>query len=795
MKFSELWVREWVNPALNTEQLCEQITMLGLEVDGVEAVAGEFSNVVVGEVVECAQHPDADKLQVTKVNVGGERLLDIVCGAPNCRQGLRVAVAIEGAILPGDFKIKKTKLRGQPSEGMLCSYSELGISDDHSGIIELPKDAPIGKDLRDYLQLDDKEIEISLTPNRADCLSIAGIAREIGVANKLAVNSTHFDIAKVTSSERIEIDVQAPQACPRYLLRSIKNVNVKVPSPMWLKEKLRRCGIRSIDPIVDVTNFVLLELGQPMHAFDAAKVAQPFQVRMAKENEELVLLDGTTAKLQPNTLVIADQKGALAMAGIFGGEYSGVNADTKDIILEAAFFAPLAITGRARQYGLHTDSSHRFERGVDFTLQHHAMERATALIVEICGGEVGEICEAVNETYLPKTQNVQLRRSKLDALLGHHIDSDIVTDILNRLGFNATYANDIWTVVSPSWRFDIEIEEDLIEEIARIYGYNSIPNNAPLAHLTMREHREADVDLSRIKTALVSCDFHEAITYSFVDPKIQQLLHPEINAWILPNPISSEMSAMRVSLLTGLLNAVIYNQNRQQSRVRLFETGLRFMPDETAEFGVRQELVFSAVMTGARLNEHWTGKSDNADFFDLKGYLENLLSLTNVAERVKFVAKPYTAFHPGQSAAIELDGKEIGFIGQIHPTIAQKIGLNGKVYACEILVKEIAKRNIANAKEISRFPANRRDLAIVVREDIAASDVLEVCRLVGGDKLTHINLFDVYQGIGVAEGHKSLAVSLTIQDTEKTLEEEDINAVISVVLSELKERFNAYLRD
>ena len=795
MKFSENWVRQWVNPAINTEQLCEQITMLGLEVDGVEAVAGEFSGVVVGEVVECAQHPDADKLRVTKVNVGGDRLLDIVCGAPNCRQGLKVACAMDGALLPGNFKIKKTKLRGQPSEGMLCSFSELGISEDHSGIIELPADAPIGRDLREYLDLDDKEIEISLTPNRADCLSIAGVAREIGVVNRMSVNEPVVDRIEPAISDKIAINVSAPEACPRYLLRLVKNVNVKATTPMWMKEKLRRCGIRSIDPVVDITNYILLELGQPMHAFDATKVVQPVQVRMAKENEELVLLDGNTAKLQSNTLVIADQNGPLAMAGIFGGAASGVNAETKDVILESAFFAPLAITGRARQYGLHTDASHRFERGVDFQLQRKAMERATALLLEICGGEAGEICEAVSEQHLPKLKEVQLRRSKLDALLGHHIETETVTDIFHRLGFTVHYENDMWTVTSASWRFDIEIEEDLIEEVARIYGYNNIPNNAPLAHLKMREHKESDLDIERIKTALVSADFHEAITYSFVDPKIQSLLHPSVKPWVLPNPISSEMSAMRVSLLTGLLEAVLYNQNRQQTRVRLFETGLRFIPDTKAEFGVRQELVFAAVMTGAKYNEHWATKSEPADFYDLKGYIENLLSLTAIGDRVKFVAKVLPAFHPGQSAVLMLDDEEIGCIGQIHPSIVQKLGLNGKTFAAEILVEKVSRRNVATAKEISKFPANRRDLALVVADNVPAIDIIDACRAVGGEKLVAVNLFDVYQGSGVAEGMKSLAVSLTIQDTEKTLGEEDINGVISAVLAELKQRFNATLRD
>lgn len=795
MKFSELWVREWVNPAIGTEQLCEQITMLGLEVDGVENIAGEFNGVVVGEVVECAQHPDADKLRVTKVNVGDERLLDIVCGAPNCRQGLKVACAVEGALLPGDFKIKKTKLRGQPSEGMLCSFSELGISEDHSGIIELPQDAPIGMDLRQYLQLDDKAVEISLTPNRADCLSIRGIAREIGVVNNLAVNEPHFTPVQPTVADKVAIEMSAPEACPRYLLRVVKNVNIKAATPNWMKEKLRRCGLRSIDPIVDITNYILLELGQPMHAFDAAKISQPVQVRMAKDGEELVLLDGGTAKLQSNTLLIADQKGPLAMAGIFGGEASGVNGETKDVILEAAFFAPLAITGRARQYGLHTDSSHRFERGVDFMLQHKAMERATALLLEICGGEAGEICEAVSEQHLPKLKQVQLRRAKLDSLLGHHIDTPIVTQIFERLGLAVQYADDVWTVTSASWRFDIEIEEDLIEEVARIYGYNSIPNNAPLAHLHMKDIPEYLLEMARMRTAFVDSDYQEIVSYSFVDPEVQQLLHPEQNALILPNPISREMSAMRVSLLPGLLTTTAYNQNRQQNRVRIFESGLRFIPDATAENGIRQEYVIGALIVGDKRPVHWEHKGENVDFFDLKGDLERILSLTKAGNRLRFVAKSYAALHPGQSAAIMLDDKEIGFIGTVHPKVVQQLGLSGKPIVFEIEWAAIAEREVPSAKEISRFPANKRDIAVVVDDAIPAGEVLETCRQAGGKQLVNVNLFDVYQGSNLPEGKKSLAISLTIQDTEKTLEEKDINAVISVVLAELKQRFNAYLRD
>ncbi|QLB14783.1 phenylalanine--tRNA ligase subunit beta [Mannheimia granulomatis] len=795
MKFNESWLREWVNPAINTEQLCDQITMLGLEVDDVEAVAGQFSGVVVGEVVECAQHSDADKLRVTKVNVGGDRLLDIVCGAPNCRQGLKVACAVDGAVLPGDFKIKKTKLRGQPSEGMLCSYSELGIKEDHSGIIELPADAPIGQDLRDYLNLNDVAIEISLTPNRADCLSISGIAREVGVINQLDVQEPVINAVAATITDKIAVELQAPEACSRYLSRVVKNVNVKATSPLWLQEKLRRCGIRSIDPIVDITNLSLLELGQPMHAFDAAKIDGNIQVRMAKDGEELVLLDGTTAKLQSNTLVIADSKGALAMAGIFGGEASGVSENTKDVVLEAAFFAPLAITGRARQYGLHTDASHRFERGVDPELTHKAMERATALLLEICGGEAGEIVEAVSETNLPKRNAVTLRRSKLDSVIGYHIEDKTVTDILTRLGLNVTFADNTWTAIAPSWRFDIEIEEDLIEEVARIYGYNSIPNNSPLAHLTMKGTPEKLLEANRIRMALVDSDYQEVITYSFVDPKKQALLHPNQEALILPNPISREMSAMRVSLLTGLLDTIVYNQSRQQNRVRVFEGGLRFIPDNNAESGVRQEYVFGAAIVGDKRPVHWENKSEAADFFDLKGDIERILSLTSVRHDLEFVAKQFPALHPGQAAAIMLDGEEIGFIGTVHPSIVQKLGIKGKPIVCEILASAISERPVTQAGEISRFPANNRDIAVVVDESIPAGEVLNACREAAGSQLVALNLFDVYRGANLDADKKSLAISLTVQNTEKTLEEDEINAVVQSVLDELAKRFNAVLRD
>ncbi|WP_336982578.1 MULTISPECIES: phenylalanine--tRNA ligase subunit beta [unclassified Cedecea] len=795
MKFSELWLREWVNPANSSDELSSQITMAGLEVDGVDAVAGAFHGVVVGEVVECGQHPNADKLRVTKINVGGDRLLDIVCGAPNCRQGLKVAVATVGAVLPGDFKIKAAKLRGEPSEGMLCSFSELGISDDHNGIIELPADAPIGTDIREYLKLDDNTIEISVTPNRADCLGIIGVARDVAVVNKLPLVEPEITAVAATINDTLPIRVDAAEACPRYLGRVVKGINVKAPTPLWMKEKLRRCGIRSIDAVVDVTNYVLLELGQPMHAFDLNRIEGGIVVRMAEEGETLVLLDGSEAKLNADTLVIADHNKALAMGGIFGGEHSGVNDETQNVLLECAFFSPLSITGRARRHGLHTDASHRYERGVDPALQYKAMARATRLLVDICGGEAGPVIDVTSEAHLPKRATITLRRSKLDRLIGHHIEDAQVSDILRRLGCEVTEGQAQWTAVAPSWRFDMEIEEDLVEEVARVYGYNSIPNSPVRAGLVMGTHREADLSLKRVKTMLVDKGYQEVITYSFVDPKIQQLLHPGEENLILPNPISTDMSAMRLSLWSGLLTTVVYNQNRQQSRVRIFESGLRFVPDTQADLGIRQDLMLAGAICGNRYEEHWDLARNTVDFYDLKGDLESVLALTGKLSDIEFRAQANPALHPGQSAAIYLAGECIGFIGVVHPELERKLDLNGRTVVFEVLWSKLADRVVPEAQDVSRFPANRRDIAVVVAENVPAADVLAECKKVGANQVVGVNLFDVYRGKGVADGYKSLAISLILQDTGRTLEEEEMAATVAKCVEALKERFQASLRD
>ncbi|GAA4883201.1 phenylalanine--tRNA ligase subunit beta [Ferrimonas pelagia] len=795
MKFSESWLREWVNPAISTEALSEQISMAGLEVDGVEAIAADFTGVVVGEVVECGPHPDADKLQVTKVNVGGEALLDIVCGAKNCRLGLRVACATVGAELPGGFKIKKAKLRGQPSHGMLCSFSELGIDVESDGILELPADAPIGTDIREYLQLDDKQIEIDLTPNRADCLGLNGVAREVGVLNSCDVTEPVVAEVAATIEDTLDIRVDAPEHCPRFLGRVIKNVNVQAQTPLWMQEKLRRGGIRSIDPVVDITNFVLLEYGQPMHAFDLAKLNGNLQVRLAQAGDKLTLLDGNEIEPREDTLLIANDQGPLALAGIFGGERSGVTTETTDIVFECAFFNPLSIIGKARSYGLHTDASHRFERGVDSQLQAKVMARATALLLEICGGEAGPVVEVKSDAHLPKAATITLRREKLDNLLGHYIDDATVANILTRLGCEVAEVEGGWQAKAPSWRFDMAIEQDLIEEVARIYGYNNIPNLAPVAKLEMTDHTEANLPLKRVRSLLVDRGFQEAITYSFVDPKLQARLHPGVEPLVLPNPISSEMSAMRLSLWTGLLGAVAYNQARQQSRVRLFESGLRFIPDASAENGMRQEPMLAAVIAGTQGEEHWDSGVKAVDFFDLKGDLEAALALTNTPHQFSFRAASHPALHPGQCAEILLGDKVVGLIGAVHPQHEKKLGLNGRTVVFEIEQQAILQRQLPKAQPVSKFPANRRDIAIVVAESIGAGDVENMIRKVGGNQLVAVNLFDVYRGKGVEEGFKSLAIALTLQDVERTLEEKEIAEAVESILVTLQSEFNAQLRD
>ena len=795
MKFSESWLREWINPEISSETLADQLTMAGLEVDDVEKVAGDFTGVVIGKVVECMQHPNADKLRVTKVDIGKEELLDIVCGAPNCRQGLTVACATVGAVLPGNFKIKSAKLRGEPSEGMLCSYSELGIADEHNGIIELPDDAPLGRDIREYLNLNDVTIDISVTPNRADCFGIVGIARDISAVNNIPMQALKVNSVQATISDTVSIKIDEPTASPRYLGRVIKNINVNAQTPLWMKEKLRRGGIRSIDAVVDITNFVLLEIGHPMHAFDLSQIEKGIIVRYASKDEKLTLLNGNEVKLNDKTLVIADHQKILALAGIMGGEKSGVTQTTKDIFLEAAFFNPLVITGKAREYGLHTEASHRYERGVDPFLQFTAMERASQLLIDICGGEAGPVIDVTHEAELPAQATIQLRRNKIDRIIGYTIETQKITDILIRLGCEVEYKDNVWIVKSPSWRFDLQIEEDLVEEVARIYGYNNIPNANLKIESVMKPKPESQIPLRRVKDLLVDRGYQEAVTYSFVDPKVQQILYPEYPEIKLPNPISSEMSVMRLSLWSGLLDAILYNQNRQQTRARLFETGLRFIPDENCEFGVRQELMLAGIVTGNLYEEHWQLPKKNVDFYDLKGDLESIFSLLGCGDQIQFKKSELPALHPGQSAAIYLNDELLGHLGVLHPEIEKKLSLNSKTLVFEINLAKISKKEVPVAQDLSKYPSNKRDIAIIVSNTIPAADIILECKKAGGEQLIKVTLFDVYQGENIKEDQKSIAISLILQDKSRTLEEEDITNIVSKCVTALQNRFKALLRE
>ncbi|RUO22296.1 phenylalanine--tRNA ligase subunit beta [Aliidiomarina iranensis] len=795
MKISEQWLREWVNPQLSTEELAEQLSMAGLEVDGIEPVAGIFNGVVVGEVKECGQHPNADKLQVTKVDIGEGELLDIVCGAPNCRQGIKVAVATVGAVLPGDFKIKKSKLRGEPSHGMLCSASELELTEDHDGILELPANAPIGEDFRAWMGLNDNALEIDLTPNRADCLGVRGLAREVGVLNRLDVTPCEIKDVAVTIKDERAIHLDAPAACPRYLGRVIRNVDVTAASPLWLQERLRRSGVRSIDPVVDITNYVLLEQGHPMHAFDLAAIAGDVHVRMANPEEKITLLDGQEITLTDDVLVIADEQKALAMAGIFGSKDSGVTENSKDIFLESAFFSPDAIMGRARRYGLHTDASHRYERGVDPELQREAMERASALVLEICGGEAGPIVEAVSVQHLPKAADVKLRASRLESILGIEVAANTVEAILQRLGFAVEKIAEGWQVKVPTYRFDIAIEEDLIEEIARVYGYNNIPVKAPVAPLRMQRQAEAQLPVRALQQVMLAAGYQEAITYSFVDPKQQAQLYPDSAALTLPHPISIEMSSMRLGLWPGLLQAAGYNQKRQQQNVRLFETGLRFVPDSEAENDIRQQPMMAGVILGTVQGEHWQDGVKAVDFYDVKGHVETLLRATGRYHEYRFVASEHSALHPGQSAAIYRGDNLIGYCGALHPQFEKLFGIKGRAFLFELDLRAIQERRVPEAGVISRYPSIRRDIAILVDRNLPAGEILEVIRRVSENQLVELNLFDVYTGDNLPTTEKSLAIALTLQAADRTLEDQEVSTLISKVVTALQEEFNAVLRD
>lgn len=791
MKISENWLRTWVNPAIDSETLSEQLTMLGLEVDELAPVAKPFTGVVIGEVLTVEQHPDADRLRVTTVNIGSGEPLQIVCGAPNVRVGMKAPVATVGAVLPGDFKIKKGKLRGIESHGMLCGASEIDLEDKIDGLLELPNDAPVGMNIREYLKLDDNVIDISITPNRGDCFSIRGIAREIGVINQLAVTQPQITAVEATISDEKGISVSTTGA-PRYLGRIIKNVNVQAKTPEWMEQALTRSGIRTHSILVDVTNYVLMELGQPMHAFDLAKLQGNIQVRQANAQEKLTLLNEQEVELPENVMVIADDAKVLAIAGIMGGLDSSVTESTQDIFLESAFFAPLAIAGRARRFGLHTDSSQRFERGVDFELPMLAMNRASQLIQEIAGGEFGPITVAEQPDQLPKREAIALAQQQVDQLLGYTVASDFITDALTRLGCDVTVTSEgEWLVIPPSHRYDMAIYQDLIEEIARIHGYDNIQISLPKIDVKLAKYQD-HFELAELRQTITTLGYQEAISFSFADLKLEKQLNPQVNPLALANPISSDLAVMRSTLLSSLIPCVQYNLNRQQSRVRFFELGLRFDYQNAQSIDdLKQIPTLGLIAVGSKDPEQWHEKTQPMDFFDFKGEIEQILA----AGRVKVAYQRSTRewLHPGQSAEIIVDGKVIGYLGRLHPSLENELDL-GVTWVAELDQDAVLQSYVSNFTELSRFPSVRRDIALLISDKIEVKEIQQLIQKTGGDLLDSTWLFDVYTGQGVEVGKRSLAFALLWQHPSRTLEDAEIKSGMDHIIEVLENTYQATLR-
>lgn len=791
MRVSEHWLRDWIDPQQSSAELAARLTMAGLEVDRIEPAAPAFEKVVVGCVVQLQPHPDADRLRVAAVDVGDAEPLQIVCGAPNVAVGMRAPTALIGAVLPGDFKIKPSKLRGVQSQGMLCSAKELGLAESSDGLLPLPADSRPGQDVRELLALDDALLEIELTPNRGDCLGMEGIAREVAAIERRDFRPLPVEPVEPAVDAVFPVTLRDPADCPRYIGRVIRGVNPAAETPLWMRERLRRAGLRSLGPLVDVTNYVMLELGQPMHAFDLNRLTGGIEVRRARPEDRLELLNGVVVEPDAETLLIADHAGPLALAGIMGGEISSCTDATRDVFLESAFFAPASIAGRARRYGLQTDSSYRFERGVDAQLQRRAAERATRLLIEMAGGEPGPIIEAVSPEHLPVQPAIRLRPERIRKLLGMDVSAVEVEHILRRLGMVVAVEADGWRVIPPSSRFDITMEADLIEEIARIHGYERVPSNRPLTRLAMSPRPEARAPLERFTETLVQRGFQEAITYSFIDPAFQKVLDPEREPLALANPISADLAVMRTSLWPGLLKALTHNQKRQQSRVRLFEHGLNFVP--TAD-GLRQEPYLGGVAVGLALPEQWGLAKRPLDFFDLKADVEALLALTGEPEAFTWVVAQHPALHPGQNARIERAGTVVGWLGALHPRVLQTLDVEGDAFIFELRLADLQAARTPVFRDLSRFPASRRDIAIVVDETVAAQAVYDCIHQRGGELLRNVYLFDVYRGKGVPEGRKSLALGLILQDFSRNLTDHIVEETVSGILAGLTEQFDATLR-
>ena len=800
MKISEQWLRQWVNPNNSSEQLAEQLTMAGLEIDDRFAVARAFSGVVVGEVISVEQHPDADKLRVTQVNIGAAEPLQIVCGAPNVTVGMKAPVATVGAVLPSDdakgFKIKNGNLRGVDSNGMLCGASEIDLTDSIDGLLELPADAPIGMDIREYLGLDNQILDISITPNRGDCFSVRGIAREISVINDLPMQSPEIptNVAVTDDGATLAVTVSAVEACPRYLLQSISNIDRSIDTPKWMQDTLVQSGLRSHNFLVDVTNYVLMELGQPLHAFDADTIVGDIVVRLAEPSETITLLNEQTITLTGDELVIADDKGALALAGIMGGQRSSVTDSTTNIVLESAFFNPLAIAARARRFGLHTDASQRFERGVDFELPSLALARASDLITSVTNGQAGEIVKAESIKHLPARAPITLPITKVSDVIGIEIEPAVMVRILTQLGFVVEQQADSLICTPPSYRFDMSIKEDLIEEIARIYGYDNIPSVLPHLQVSMDYDDTADLT-HEMKLALVDNGYMEAISFSFSDAKIEALLDDKALGEVLAlaNPISSDLAVMRRTLLSSLLPCVQYNLNRQQPRVRFFETGLSFVGQ------IISELVQTPSIALVAVGDVWDEQAYQnraLDFYDLKYDIEQLLPAQVDSARIRYERSALAFLHPGQSAKLYIDDQYVGWLGQLHPNTTKQLDLPATWVAQLSLAPLLTLVREQHAITTpSKFPQVRRDIAILVDSEISLQTLQSTIRAVAGELLTDLWLFDVYQGDKVPTGQHSLAFALIWQDRTQTLSDEAVKTATDKVVQALTEQHAAQLRD
>ena len=793
MKFSENWLRTWVNPKLSSEALAHVLTMAGLEVEALESIAPAFNNVVVAEVLEVAKHPNADRLNVCQVNVGEAQPLTIVCGAANVAVGVKVPCARIGAVLPPssdnekDFVIKQAKVRNVESFGMLCSEKELGLATEsdgpstelRTGLWLLPGDAPVGKNLREYLELDDKIFTLKLTPNRSDCSGMVGLAREVAALTGSALKSLAIQTQPVTLTEQLPVKVSDVLGCPLYCGRLVRGVNAAALTPAWMVRRLERSGLRAINAVVDITNYVMLEMGQPLHAFDVAKLSGGIAVRRAHRGEPLVLLNEQQVVLDEEILVIADDARVLAIAGIMGGQGSGVETTSQDVFMESAFFHPDAIAGKARRFGLATDSSFRFERGVDFAATRQALERATQLLLEICGGHAGAISEVRGE--LPKREAIALRGSRVARVLGIALDNNQIATLLQRLQLDFTVNDNDFRVMPPSFRFDLAIEADLIEELARLHGYDNIPALAPQAALTMLPYSELQRPLARLQQMLVARDYQEIVSYAFVEEQVERELCGNESPVALQNPIASNLAVMRSSLIGGLVGALRFNLNRKQSRVRLFEVGACFAQVEN-EYVQSQRL--SALAYGEVLAEQWGAATRLVDFYDVKAEVEALFA----PQVLSFVAAIHPALHPGRSAQIYCGEQRVGWLGELHPHWQQQYGIAQACVWFEVELGALTQVKVPRMSEIAKFLPVRRDLAVVVDEGITAQTLLEAMRRASAPYVAEIALFDVYRGKGVEPGKKSLAFRVLLQDTHKTLTDSQVEPSVTQLVAALQKQ-------